>query len=392
MTGRKAYLLAATMMIAGCGGGDDDGSGDNNGGNNNDSPTVAQGVFKDSNVGGVQYASGAQSGTTEDGQFSYEVGTPVTFSIGGVTIGTADGAETVTPMDMVSGADSGTVEVQNRVRFLMMLDSDEDATNGISVSSAVQAAAENWSEVDFSTDDLENELVDIRSDVASVDGRVAAVPDAITAKSHLESTLRCVYSGGYQGTFSGDDSGTFGFIVDAANGSVSGVAYSDSMEMLITLSGATPLSYEQQPAFVSGITDDGGTFSGSFDNPDSVSGSWENGAESESGTFNGERIGGAMDARYRFTGRFAGDDSGLFTFDIDASGDVTGVAYSVVFDELLDLSGTLVGTDLEVTAQNDTVVTATLDIANGTITGGAWQAADGSGDTGTFTGSGCRLN
>jgi hypothetical protein len=168
------------------------------------------------------------------------------------------------------------------------------------------------------------------------------------------------------------------------------VAYSDSFDDLITLSGNSPLSYGQQPSFVSGTTDDGGSFLGSFASPNSVAGDWENQGFGESGTFSGQRIGGDSDALHRFTGSFSGDDSGLFTFDINDMGDVTGVAYSVVFDELHTLTGTLSGTDLNVTAENGTTVTATLNTAAGTITGGQWAANDG--DTGAFSGSGCRLN
>lgn len=384
---RFTTAAGLTLVITACGGG---------GNNNNDDDTAAstaQGVFKDSNVTGIRYASGAQSGITDDGRFTYEVGQPVTFSLGGVTIGTAAGAETVTPLDMVSNGASSTKEVQNIVRFLLMLDSDEDPSNGITVSQSVQDMAANWSfQVDFSTDDLETELNEIRSDVATVDGRAAEIPDALAAQSHMESTLRCVYAGGYTGTFSGDDTGTFGFIVDASDGSVSGAAVSNSFDGLIILSGNSPLTYDQQASFVSGTTDDGSSFSGEFASPNSVLGSWENVDFGESGTFSGQRIGGDPDARHRFTGSFAGDDSGLFTFDIDDAGNVTGVAYSFVFDELHTLSGTLTGTDLDVSADNGTTVTATLDTAAGTIASGQWQAFDGSGDTGTFSGSGCLLN
>jgi len=39
--------------------------------------------------------------TSADGSFEYTVGEPVTFSVGGVTLGRNDGKAVVTPLDLV---------------------------------------------------------------------------------------------------------------------------------------------------------------------------------------------------------------------------------------------------------------------------------------------------
>ena len=51
---------------------------------------------------------------------------PVTFSVGGVALGTVAAEEVITPVDLVPDGTTDTPAVQNIVRFLMMLDDDGD--------------------------------------------------------------------------------------------------------------------------------------------------------------------------------------------------------------------------------------------------------------------------
>lgn len=384
---RLLYLLLVVFLAA-CGGG---GTPDDTNPPTDDTnpPTTAIGQFKDSNIAGISYVSGEQSGVTgSDGSFTYEVGETVTFSIGGVTIGTSIGKSIITPIDFVSGGSSSSVEVQNIVRFLLMLDDNGDQSDGINISPSVQTIAESWSQVDFSTADLSSELVTFISDAASVDGGLHTLPDADAARAHLESTLRCSYAGAYKGTFSGDDSGSFGFLVDASNGNVTGIAYSTVFDEYAGLIGMVPISYDQDVAFVSGIAGEGGTFGGQFTSVNEVSGSWQTGPDG--GSFSGSRIGGAVDAAFRFTGVYSGGGFGLFTFDVSESNDVTGVAYSISDDELLPFSGTVSGTSLTVSASDGSGAVGTLNTATGELSG-TWDDPVES-LSGTFFGSGCALN
>jgi hypothetical protein len=255
--------MTVALAIAGCGGNSDTGV------------STATGQFKDSNTSGLTYTSGAQTGVTgADGSFTYEAGKSVTFKIGGVTLGTATGKAVVTPIDLATNGTSATDEVRNRVRFLMMLDRDGDVTNGINISSSVQAAATMWSQLDFNVPEanFSTAVSGIQATVNLADNnRNPVLPSAITAQSHLESTLRCTYAGAYKGTFAGDDTGQFGVLVDALSGSVSGVAFSNSSPTPIVLTGVTPISYNQNVAFVSGSTSTGVSFSGKYTSVSGVS-------------------------------------------------------------------------------------------------------------------------
>ena len=201
--------------------------------------------------------------------------------------------------------------------------------------------------------------------------------------------MRCSYAGAYQGTYTGDDQGVFGIMVDAQTGYATGVGYSDQWDDLFYLTGTTPLSYDQDLDFISGHASTGASFEGSFSASDVVSGSWNDPDEGNSGTFQGSRIGGAMDAVYRFTGTFSGDDDGLFTFDVDAQNNITGLAYSIFDDDLDNLTGTLSGTSLSITTGDGATASGTLDTSTGSLHG-TWQGTGG--DSGTFTGAGCKLN
>ncbi|MCU7936141.1 MAG: hypothetical protein KZQ99_14900 [Candidatus Thiodiazotropha sp. (ex Dulcina madagascariensis)] len=401
VSSKQQFLLTlltmlSLLLLAACGGG--------GGGGDDTTPTTATGVFKDNNVAGIDYVSGGQSGTTgADGSFTYEVGQPVSFMVGNVILGSATGQSVITPVDLVTSGTSNSTEVLNLVRFLLMLDSDGDSTNGITISSGVQSIADTWSTVDFTTADLATALASIISDAASTDGTSHTLPSSVTAQSHLESTLRCVRAGGYQGTFAGDDSGPFGVLVDASTGLLSGFAYS-AFDGLLTLSGTTAVSFDQSATFISGDVSSGAIFSGQFNGPSQISGTWDLSSTNESGTFSGSRIGGSANALHRFTGSFTTNpgspviSNGLFTFDIDSADSVTGIALTVVatdgtVNELAPFTGTLTGTTLNATIMDGSVVDATivgtLNKSSGALSG-TWSDIDG--NTGTFSGSGCKLN
>ncbi len=66
----------------------------------------------------------------------------VTFSIGGITLGSAVGQPQLTPIDLVPGAiDATDQQVTNILRFVQSLDADSDPSNGISIPAAVLANA-----------------------------------------------------------------------------------------------------------------------------------------------------------------------------------------------------------------------------------------------------------
>jgi hypothetical protein len=114
MYNKIAFILISSSMLAACGGG----------GNTNSTPKpssianvssipapsstptsssapaasstaaaiVLQGQFKDTSISGVRFVSGAQTGMTNStGAFTYEQGKSISFSIGGITLGSTLG-------------------------------------------------------------------------------------------------------------------------------------------------------------------------------------------------------------------------------------------------------------------------------------------------------------
>lgn len=377
-------LLAATaiaLAISACGG-----SSSSSGGGTG----IATGYFKDSNTAGLHYASGGQSGVTgADGSFTYEVGKPVTFSIGGVTLGTSNGKSVVTPIDLVTAGSSTSTSVQNIARFLMMLDTDATPANGLTISAAVQAAAANWAQLDFTAASaaFDTAASSVIASVNTADVRTATLPAASAAQLHLEATLRCSYAGAYKGTYTGTtDNGSFGVMVDATSGNVIGAGYSNTFIQYFGISGNSPVSYDQTASFVSGITGTGATYTGQFTSVNGVSGTWQG---QGSGNFSGSRIGGALNAVYRFTGQYSGSDSGLFAFDIDSANAITGVGYSLGQNNLFTFTGNLTGgTTITATSSLGDTITGTLNTSTGSLSG-SWS---NTGASGTYTGSGCKLN
>lgn len=110
------------------------------------------GVFIDSYVSGLKYATETKRGITdENGNFEYLEGETVTFMVGNITIGSGIAKENMTPIDIVSGenANINSTEVKNIAAFLQSLDSDNDPSNGIDINEATVNAI-SFTSIDFS--------------------------------------------------------------------------------------------------------------------------------------------------------------------------------------------------------------------------------------------------
>ena len=163
MNRKFLYLSPLAFILMACGGGDDGVTPQVAGGN---SALTATGRFVDAAVQGISFQSGDQAGVTDaSGTFTYEVGQPVTFRLGGVVLGSAQGAALVSPVDLVSGGSPSHARVRNIVRFLMAREE-------------VRTLSENWGAVDFDTADLDAALVSILAEVASVASVTPVLPSA----------------------------------------------------------------------------------------------------------------------------------------------------------------------------------------------------------------------
>jgi len=392
-----AAITAGTLAItAGCGGGGGGGGSTPPPSGGSPSPTqpspppapvTATGVFIDSPVSGLSYTSGGQSGLTgDDGSFTYEVGKSVKFEIGGVTLGSAPGAAVITPLDLVDDGTTLTPAVQNIVRFLMLMDSDDDPSNGIAISEALRERAESWQQVDFTAADFEAALASIIPDT-QVDGELRQLPTAAQAFLHLQLSRQCLYAGMYQGTYTGGDNGRIQILV-TPDGLIGGSAYSIPDDESAPLVTNPPHVLPPGPDVPFTGTIGESTVSGTFPSFDTVSGTWTD------GTFSATRYAGTATAAYKFytvLRQIGGPPKGAVLIEVDAEGAVS-AKHSV--DVEIDappptLTATLEGADLSITSSSGLTLEGTLDLETQTLTA-TWTHTDGtSGDLlGT---SSCRL-
>ncbi len=191
MYGKKILALSAlALLLSACGGG---GSSDSNNVNadpptSTPPPTPSTGVFIDSPVTGLYYETPTYSGTTNTlGEYNYLPGETVTFSVGGIILGSSAAGPVVTPLTLVNGATVATDPVvTNMVRLLLTLDDDGNPDNGITISAATAAAATGQT-VDFNAADLANDP-GMSALLPLLPGTPALV-DAITAQTHFSATL-----------------------------------------------------------------------------------------------------------------------------------------------------------------------------------------------------------
>lgn len=364
------------------------------GGGGSSAPTIVikNGVFKDSNVSGLRFVSGGESGVTNNlGSFTYEEGQMVTFSIGNVTLGSGMGKAIMTPVDLVSRGTLSSPEVINIARFLIMLDKDNMPSNGIEISPKVQSIANTWDDVDFTAADFPTQNVNEIITQASVeDSIVHTLPDIETATNHLRTTLLCASAGAYIGMYSGSESGNVALVVNPVNGEINGSTYNPSNQVSVELKNITALDYDMGLSFVTG-EDSAKLFSGELSSTETFSGTWVNSANNtQNGTYSVNRVGGVSDAIYRYTVVFVGGDKGLFTFDVDQANIITGTAFSVSTNEQESLSGKLENNTLTVTTASGTKIDGVLDEETFTING-VWSNVTDL-QAGSFAGGGCRLN
>ena len=182
-------LLFVALGITGCSG-EDDNITDEPDGNG----TAQTGIFIDSEVAGLNYRTETQSGTTNsDGEFKYLEGEVVTFSVGDIEIGSAEASSVMSPVNIAStsNASVGSREVMNIAAFLQSLDSDNDASNGITIEASV-AQAISVSQIDF-TQSVTELIGDIVAEVNQATGSSLSPVYPSSAAEHLSESLGETY-------------------------------------------------------------------------------------------------------------------------------------------------------------------------------------------------------
>ena len=128
--------VAAGALLSACGG--------------SDTPAPVTGQFLDSAVQGIDYAAGsaAKATTNAKGEFLCAGTEPVSFTVGGLAIGTAPCAGTVTPLTLAGGTNVRADAVVNRLLTLQLLDEDNNPGNGIQLAAPIKTAL-NGRSLDF---------------------------------------------------------------------------------------------------------------------------------------------------------------------------------------------------------------------------------------------------
>ena len=167
--------------------------------------SVLSGVFTDSAVEGLTYTTNTQSGVTDaSGTFQYQAGESIAFSIGSFQLGeSATAAAEMTPLDLISGAVLPTthnelLRLVNKTRqrepdavaftklvnvlvFLQALDSDKDASNGITIADGMGAI------IDDVTIDITMTTDEFKSSTALIELMNAAVTAEVVSSGFIKS-------------------------------------------------------------------------------------------------------------------------------------------------------------------------------------------------------------
>lgn len=173
---RLFVLTSILVFVVACGGGSSPSSSSTSSSGGN----TVSGVFLDSAVEGLNFSTSTTNGTTDKvGTFSYQPGEIVNFFIGDAFIGSAVGKSTVTPLDFIAEPDFTSPRLINPLRILQTLDTDSDATNGITLPTI---AAEVGIDLDITNE------TSVTSFISTVDASLSLV-SGVDALTHFSKTL-----------------------------------------------------------------------------------------------------------------------------------------------------------------------------------------------------------
>jgi len=175
----KIMSLLLPVMLSACGGGV-------NGTESKGALGNYVGQFIDSPVQGLNYLTASGQGITNaNGEFNYQQGESVTFSIGDITLPQVSAAAIITPLTLANTDDYNHIQVVNIARLLQTLDTDGDPSNGITIDDQAHSAATGLS-LSFDETDFEDKVANLVANAGSVN---SALIDASDAIAHLQDSL-----------------------------------------------------------------------------------------------------------------------------------------------------------------------------------------------------------
>ena len=172
------FLLAS--LLSGCGGG---------GGSGGSSSNALWGTFIDSPVQGLAYQTPSQQGFTDDqGRFRYLPGESVTFSIGTLRLASVSAKEKITPLDVAGTNNISHPVATNLLVLLQSLDTDRNASNGITLPSSLPSLESAGIDLASDTDAFQSDAR-VNAYLSQASGQVRAVVSAAQARAHFRDSL-----------------------------------------------------------------------------------------------------------------------------------------------------------------------------------------------------------
>ena len=312
-----------------------------------------QGKFIDDAVEGLEYrrSNGEEGVTAKGGTYIYKDREMISFHIGALELGEEAAASIITPRELAQN--TNVIEdpaINNRVRFMLALDQD-DQRIGIQIDNALRTQAEQWAEtIDFTKSESNFTLETQRV----TNGDIINLPTAYEANEHFGKTLRCAYSGAYQGAWdvpdSNESSGYVGVMVQA-NGFVvvmgDGQTIGDQNDSVVYVLADHDINtrsytfrtdayyYYNRADKILDLVPGGAVITGGGVNVayDKIEGSFVNGEEQ--GSYSVTRADASNNAAYRFTG-FGDIPSadgymtiGMIIMDVDPDGRISGLIHDI---------------------------------------------------------------
>ncbi|MFE8073289.1 hypothetical protein QQM79_19700 [Marinobacteraceae bacterium S3BR75-40.1] len=184
-------MLAFSLLLAACGGGSDSGSGTKVEDQGTGSGTALQtGVLIDSEVINAAYRTDSQSArTNEKGEFRYQSGEMIVFSVGGIELPPTPAKKVITLLDIVGTDDPDDTSVVNMARMFQTLDSDGDPDNGIVIDEMAHTAASGVdpNSIIFGDENFGDNLVNVWANAGSTNTTLIS---AEQASEHLRKSLQ----------------------------------------------------------------------------------------------------------------------------------------------------------------------------------------------------------
>ena len=341
--------------------------------------TKKRGYFIDSGVSGLEYTTNASvyNLTQDGGAYEYIYNDILSFKVGGVDLGSAYGGSTITPKDLAIFEKLSSIEdieeidpndfnlslrddaVVNRARFLLSLDSNLSKI-GIQISEETRKAAKEWQDINFS---LASDRF-VEDVVAKTSLEASQLVSYSSALDHLESSLRCTYSGAYRGNWivaDGSRSGFVGILIQS-NGTIvamgDGQQVGESNDTVIYSIGThdmdtgrytfTNQTFYYDPDLGEVVstqpTDING--SGTSIGYDKVAGEFSQtlNGELQKGVYEAYRVAKGVHTAYRYTGFGYTDEGkgiGMFTLDLQTDGSVVGMIHDSRTNEQPSIEGSV---------------------------------------------------